>query len=88
MDEAAWDAEDPFVTDADGFVIGLKCAPPHHAELLAMGWEGGANLFPLVAPTPEAFTADLLVYRRPNGSSHRTLTLRLTEAPPYVYEAG
>ena len=83
---ADWDPDDPFVLDAGGFVLGLRCAPPHHADLLAAGWEGGANLVPLVAETPEAFTADLLVYRRLDGSSHRTLILRLTEAPPYVYE--
>jgi hypothetical protein len=81
----AWDPADPFVTDADGFVVGLKTVPPHHADLLADGWEGGENLFPLVAPTPEAFTADLLVYRRADG---RTLTLSLPEAPPYAYRGA
>ena len=82
---SSWDPADPFVTDADGFVVGLKCAPPHHAALLADGWEGGDGLFPLVVPTPEAFTADLLVYRHADG---RTLTLSLPETPPYAYLPG
>ena len=82
-DAPAWDPADPFVLDADGFVLGLRAAPPHHARLLAEGWEGGRNLFPLVHDAPEAFTADLLVYRR--VSDGRTLTLSLTESAPYTY---
>ena len=83
LPEAApvWDTTDPFVTDPDGFVVGLKCAPPHHARLLAAGWEGGHNLFPLVADAPEHFAADVLVYTR----GEQTCTLVLTDEPPYGY---
>lgn len=83
MPPPPWDPADPFVLDADGFVLGLKAAPPHYARLIAEGWEGGHNLFPLVRDAPEAFTADLLVYRR--ASDGRTLTLSLTESAPYTY---
>ena len=78
-----WDPDDPFVYDADGFVVGLRCEPPHQADLLAVGWEGGENLFPLVRDRPEAFTADLLVYSR--GHSRETITAVLSDSPPYAY---
>ena len=81
MIQSVWDPADPFVFDADGFLVGLRCPPPHHARLLAAGWEGGHNLFPLVADRPEHFTADLLVYTRGNA----TRTLVLPEQPPYFY---
>ena len=84
-DVPAWDPADPFVYDPDGFVIGLRCAPPHHARLLAAGWEGGENLRPLVAEAPERFTADLLVYTRGEGAARATRTAVLTDEPPYVY---
>ena len=77
-----WDSDDPFVYDADGFVVGLKTAPPHHAALLATGWEGRESLSLLAASSPESFGADVLVYCRP-GSSLRTFVL--SETPPYVY---
>lgn len=82
---SGWDSDAPFVYDADGFVVGLKCAPPHHAEMLRAGWEGGENLFPLVQETAEAFTADVLVYRRGGGPA-RTFTL--PERPPYIYRGA
>jgi hypothetical protein len=81
----AWDPTDPFVTDANGFVVGLSAAPPHHARLLAEGWEGGRGLFPLVAASPEAFSADVLVYRHARLG---TLTAVLSETPPYCYRLG
>ena len=77
-----WDPDDPFVYDADGFVVGLKTAPPHHADLLAEGWEGREPLPLLASSSPEGFGADVLVYHRP-GSSPRTFVL--AEAPPYLY---
>lgn len=81
----AWDPADPFVTDPDGFVVGLKTAPPHHAELLAAGWGGGDNLFPLVVERPDHFTADLLVYSWGTGDGQQTRTAVLPDEPPYVY---
>ena len=81
----AWNPLDPFVYDPDGFVVGLKCEPPHHAALLAAGWEGGSNLFPLVADRPEHFTADLLVYGKRDGNDQRTRTAILTDESPYTY---
>ena len=80
-----WDPIDPFVYDPDGFVVGLKCAPPHHAEMLAAGWEGGRNLFPLVADRPGHFTADVLVYTRDTSTGPRTQTAVLSDEPPYTY---
>ena len=87
MDHTAptWDPTDPFVLDGDGYVVGLRCAPPHHAELLAVGWEGGHNLSPLVADAPERFTADVLVYTRGGGGARERLTAVLPDEPPYVY---
>ena len=79
----AWDPADPFVYDPDGFVVGLKTAPPHHAELLAAGWEGGHNLFPLVADRAEHFTADLLLYSR--SANRETITAVLADDLPYTY---
>ena len=81
----AWDPLDPFVTDPDGFVVGLKCAPPHHAELREAGWEGGKNLFPLVVDRPEAFSADVLIYTRTVNGSHKTKVTTLSEHRPYTY---
>ena len=80
-----WDPADPFVLDADGFVVGLACAPPHHAAMIAAGWEGAANLFPLVADAPEHFSADLLVYTRGTGPTRETATFVLPDEPPYTY---
>lgn len=82
---ADWNPCDPFVTDADGFVVGLSCMPSHHADLLAAGWEGGGNLFPLVADSPEAFTADVLTYARDVPAGRQTCTATLADEPPYVY---
>ena len=86
MADSAWDSSGPFVTDDQGRVVGLACEPPHHAEWLADGWEGGVNLSPLVADSPETFTADVLVYTRtaPDGTV-RTRTATLPDEPPFVY---
>ena len=86
MDHAdSWDPHNPFVTDADGHVVGLQCVPPHHACLLAEGWEGGRNLFPLIVEAPDLFTADLLVYTRGIGADRQTRTATLPDESPYVY---
>ena len=86
MAGSCWDSLNPFVTDDRGRVVGLACEPPHHAEWLADGWVGGLNLFPLVAASPESFTADVLVYthRRPDGTLV-TRTAALPDEPPFVY---
>lgn len=83
--ERRWNPDDPFVTDDQDCVVGLVCAPPHHAEWLAAGWEGGDNLFPLVAPSPEAFTADVLIYSRRGAGGIATRTATLPDEPPFVY---
>ena len=80
MSRCTWNPTDPSVYDAEGFVVGLTCAPPH-ASLLADGWVGGQNLIPLVAPSPDAFSADLLVYRRAGP----TLPAALPDVPPFAF---
>ena len=83
-----WDLADPFVTDADGFVVGLKCAPVHHAATISAWWTGGAGLFPLVADGPESFTADVLVYTRGSDMARETATFVLPDEAPYDYLRG